>query len=101
MTIYIDNDFRCHISYADNLIPVETDAFEGKCQRFIEGYRYIPAGQIWTREDGVVFSGEMITPAEDSRILEAAQAAYEEAIAQEAKKSADMKAALDVLGVSP
>ena len=80
---------------------METDFFDGKCRQYIEGYRFVPSGESWVREDGEVFTGEMIAPAEDSRILEAAQAAYEEAIAQEAKKSADMKAALDVLGVSP
>lgn len=101
MTIYIDQDFRCHTSLGEGLTAVETDFFDGKCRQYIEGYRFVPSGESWVREDGEVFTGEMIAPAEDSRILEAAQAAYEEAIAQEAKKSADMKAALDVLGVSP
>ena len=100
MTIYIDSDYRCYTSAAIDRLPIETDAFNGKCRRYIEGYRFVPTGQSWTRSDGVVFEGEMISPAEDSRILEAAQSAYEEAIAQEAKKSADMKAALEVLGVS-
>ena len=97
MTVYIDVDFRCHTSDTGGLAAVETDAFIGKCSRYIEGYRYIPAGQSWTREDGTVFTGEMIAPAEDSRILEAAQAAYEEAQA----KNADALAALEVLGVQP
>ena len=101
MTIYIDSDYKCHTSPGEGMTAVETDFFDGQCSAYIEGYRYVPAGQSWTRADGVIFTGEMIAPAEDSRILEAAQAAYEEAIAQEAKKSADMKAALDVLGVSP
>lgn len=101
MIIYIDTDFKCHTSPGKGLTAAETDFFDGKCSAYIEGYRYVPAGQSWTRADGVIFTGEMIAPAEDSRILEAAQAAYEEAIAQEAKNSADMKAALDVLGVSP
>lgn len=97
MTIYIDQDFRCHTSPVDGLTAVETDAFDGKCRRYIEGYRFVPAGQSWTREDGQVFTGEMIAPAEDSRILEAVQAAYEEAQAE----NADALAALEVLGVSP
>lgn len=98
MVIYIDtSDFRCHISDAGGLTPVETNAFDGKCSRYIQGYRFVPAGQIWTREDGVVFAGEMIAPAEDSRILEAAQSAYEEAMAT----NADALAALEVLGVDP
>lgn len=93
MTIYLDADFRCHITDTGGLTPVETTAFEGKCRRYIEGYRYIPAGQSWTRSDGVVFTGEMIAPAEDSRLLEAAQAAYEEAMV----KVADMQAALNAI----
>lgn len=96
MTICIDSDFRCHITDTGGLTPVETTAFDGKCHRYIEGCRFVPAGQSWMREDGVVFSGEMIAPAEDSRILEAAQAAYEEA----QKENADALAALEVLGVS-
>lgn len=97
MTIYIDSDFRCHTSDTGNLIAIETDFFDGKYKTFIEGYRYIPAGKSWTRQDGTVFTGEMIAPAEDSRLLEAAQAAYEEAQAE----NADALAALEVLGVQP
>lgn len=97
MKVYLDSDFRCHVSDTGGLTTVETDAFDGKCSRYIEGYRFIPAGQSWTRSDGVVFIGEMIAPAEDIRILEAAQAAYEEAMAE----NADALAALEVLGVEP
>ena len=97
MKIYIDSDFRCHVTSTENLMAIETDAFDGKCSRYIEGYRYIPAGESWTREDGTVFTGERIAPAEDIRLLEAAQAAYEEARAE----NADALAALEVLGVSP
>ena len=97
MTIYIDSECQCHTAPGPGLIPVETTAFVGKCSRYIQGYRFIPAGQSWPRPDGVIFHGEMIAPAEDSRILQAAQAAYEEAQA----KNADALAALDVLGVNP
>ena len=96
MTVYTDSDFRCHITDTGGLTPVETTAFEGKCRRYIEGYRFVPEGETWTREDGTVFHGEMIAPAEDSRILDAAQVAYEEA----QKENADALAALEVLGVS-
>lgn len=93
MIVYIDADYRCHNIATGGLTPVETNAFDGKCARYIQGYRFVPAGQTWTREDGVVFAGEMVSPAEDSRILEAAQAAYEEAMV----KVADMQAALDAI----
>ena len=97
MTIYIDSDYKCHTSPGKGLTAVETGFFDGKCRQYIEGYRFVPAGESWTREDGQVFTGEMIAPAEDSRILEAAQSAYEEAMAT----NADALAALDVLGVEP
>ena len=97
MTIYIDADYICHTAPGEGLRAVETDAFAGRCSRYIEGYRYVPAGESWTREDGQVFAGEMIAPAEDRRLLEAAQAAYEEAQAE----NADALAALEVLGVEP
>ena len=97
MTIYIDGDFKCHVTAGEGLRAVETEAFAGNCTRYIEGYRYVPAGESWTRSDGQVFAGEMIAPAEDSRLLEAAQAAYEEAQAE----NADALAALNVLGVEP
>ena len=96
MTIYIDNDYKCHTSPGEGLTAVETDTFDGKCRQYIEGYRFVPAGQSWTREDGQVFIGEMIAPWRDYKILAELQAIYEE----EQAKQADMAAALDVLGVS-
>lgn len=96
MTIYVDSDFKCYTTAADGRRAVETDFFDGKCKQVIEGYRYVPAGESWTRADGEVFTGEMITPWRDYAILAELQALYEE----EQAKQADMKAALNVLGVS-
>lgn len=78
MTIYIDTDYKCHISPGDGLTAVETDAFDGKCHQYIEGYRFVPKDYIWTREDGVDFEGEMIAPFRDYEILEELQAVYDE-----------------------
>lgn len=78
MIIYIDNDFKCHAEPSEGLTAVEVPFFEGKCKKFIEGYRYVPVGETWVREDGEAFSGEMIAPHEDYAILAAAQAIYEE-----------------------
>ena len=77
--IYIDSDFKCHTVNDGTMTSVETDFFDGKCDTFIEGYRYIPAGASWTRPDGVVFSGEMIAPCRPYAELDAAQRAYEKA----------------------
>lgn len=96
MTIYIDNDYRCHTSPGEGLTAVETDAFDGKCRQYIEGYRFVPAGKSWTREDGAVFTGEMVAPWRDYELLAELQSLYEE----EQAKQADMAAALEVLGVS-
>ena len=76
-TIYIDTDYICHVSDTGDLTAVETDFFDGKCDSFIEGYRYIPAVESWTRSDGATFTGEMISPWKDYSLLAAAQAQYE------------------------
>lgn len=98
MTIYIDNDFKCHVSNPDGLYrAVETDAFDGMCPAYIEGYRYIPAGESWTRSDGVVFTGEMIAPWRDWRSLDDAQRAYErEQLAAYEQALSEIEAALGV-----
>ena len=96
MTIYIDRDFKCYTESAAGRVAVETNAFDGKCRQYIEGYRFVPSGESWTREDGQVFRGEMIAPWRPYDILAEFQTLYEE----EQAKQADMAAALDVLGVS-
>ena len=65
MIIYLDSDFRCHLADDGTMTAVETDAFDGKEKVYIEGYRYVPAGQTWTRSDGVEFQGLMIAPAKN------------------------------------
>ena len=69
MTIYIDNDYKCHTSPGEGLTAIETNFFDGKCRQFIEGYRFVPFEQSWTREDGQVFHGEMVAPWRDYEIL--------------------------------
>ena len=72
MKIYIDNEYKCHVSDDGTMTEVETDAFNGKCEAFIEGYRYVPAGESWAREEGEVFEGEMIAPWKPFAELDAA-----------------------------
>lgn len=100
MTIYIDSDYKCYVSAAEGRRAVETDFFDGKCSAFVEGYRYVPAGETWIRADGAVFAGEMLAPWKDYSILAAAQAAYEQAQSENAAEIADMQSALNVMGVS-
>ena len=100
MTVYIDADFKCHTSDDGAMTAVETDFFDGKCAAYIEGYRFVPAGSVWTRPDGVVFHGEMVAPWKDWRQLGDAQRGYEKEqyTAMEAEL-ADARAALEILGV--
>lgn len=76
-TIYIDSDFKCHLIDDGTMTAVETDFFDRICDTMLEGYRFVPAGEIWTREDGVVFEGEMIAPWKPWENLDAAQREYE------------------------
>ena len=77
MKIYLDNEYKCHLENDGTRMEVESDFFNNKCQAFIEGYRYVPAGHVWTRNDGVKFSGEMISPWKNYSELAQAQALYE------------------------
>ena len=83
-TIYIDSEFKCHIELVDAIATLKTDFFDDKCKEFIEGYRFVPDGQMWTREDGVVFTGEMIVPWKPYDELDAAQREYERSLAEAA-----------------
>ena len=76
MTIYIDSDYKCYVSAAEGRRVVETDLFDGKCPEWIESYRFVPEGETWTREDGEVFKGEMVTPWKDLSEAYTAQTAY-------------------------
>ena len=77
MKVYIDSEFKCHVSDDGTMTAVETDFFDSRCDAFIEGYRFVPEGERWTREDSVVFQGEMIAPWKDYAELDAAQREYE------------------------
>ena len=82
MTIYIDNDYKCHLSDDGTRRAFDVPFFDGKCAEFVEGCRYVPSGETWTRADGQTFTGEMIAPWRDySQILEI-QTAVDHAQAQ-------------------
>lgn len=99
MVIYIDNDNKCYVTSAEGLRAFETelinDFFKGKCAAFVEGHRYIPYGESWSRADGEVFNGESIFPLKSSTILAAYQEQYEAMFAE----MEDMKTALETLEV--
>ena len=93
-TIYIDTEFKCHVTNDGTMTAVETDFFDGKCDEYIEGYRFIPEGMELETVDGSVFYGEMIAPWKSHIELERAQMANERQLLNEYAE------ALKVLGVS-
>lgn len=99
MLIYIDPDFKCHTVNDGSMTAVETDFFDGKSQTYIEGYRFVPSGAEWMREDGVVFRGEMIAPWKPWQELDAAQREYErQQLAAYGQAFAEIETALGVSG---
>ena len=94
MTIYIDNDFKCHVSDDGTRRALDVPFFDGKCAEFVERYRYVPSGEIWTRADGQVFAGEMIAPWKDLGEAYTAQIAYLE------RQNAQYEAALSEIEVA-
>ena len=92
-TIYLDSEFKCHVSDDGTMTAAETVFFDGKCDAFTEGYRFVPEGESWTREDGEVFRGEMIAPWKDFDELDEAQREYERRLFDEQTES------LKILGV--
>ena len=94
MIVYIDSDYKCHLTNDGTMTAVETDFFGGKCPEFIEGYRFVPSGESWARADGVVFHGEMIAPWKPWEELDEAQRAYERELL------AEYAEALKTLGVT-
>ena len=82
MTIYIDNDFKCYISDDGTRRAFDVPFFDGKCAEFVEGYRFVPSGETWTRKDGQTFKGEMIAPRRDYSGIAAIQSAVDRTQAQ-------------------
>jgi hypothetical protein len=93
-TIYIDTEFKCHVTNDGTMTAVETSYFDGQCDEYVEGYRFIPEGAEWENEDGSVFYGEMIAPWKSHIELERAQMAHERQLLNEYAE------ALKVLGVT-
>lgn len=100
-TVYIDSEFKCHVSNDGGMTEVATEFFDGKCDEYIEGFRFIPYYENWTRSDGVVFHGEMLAPWKDYVELDYAQRQYEKEILAIYAESYDKAQAYDILtGVS-
>lgn len=86
-TIYVDFLNHCHRIDDGTMTAVETDFFVGRCDAYVEGYRYVPSGSKWTRSDGTVFRGEMIAPWKPYNELDAAQREYERQLLKELQEN--------------
>lgn len=76
-TIYLDSDYICHLTPSEDRTLYETSYFDGMCDNYILGYRLVPEGETWTREDGHVFHGFMVCPAAPLNELILQQNQYE------------------------
>lgn len=76
-TIYLDPDYLCHANNDGTMQEVQTDVFDNLCAGALECYRYIPAGQAWTRPDGRVLHGPFIQPCKPTEVIDGIQRQYE------------------------
>lgn len=79
-TIYLDSEFKCHVVNDGTMMAIETEFFDGKCNFYIEGYRFVPFGYSWTNPDGITYHGEMITAWKPYSELKIAQKEYEQEV---------------------
>ena len=100
-TIYLDADYKCHTQNDGTMREFNVPFFNDKCPAIIESHRYIPDGEMWVREDGVIFDQLMLAPWRDIRQYDGEQQQYLlDKLAAARAESADMQAALAVLGVT-
>ena len=85
MTIFIDNDYRCHTQNDGTMRPFDVSFFDGKTTYFIESYRYVPAGEKWINPKGIIFRGEMVSPWRDYSKAAIAQDGYDEGVGESAE----------------
>lgn len=90
MKIFIDSEFRCHITNPNNeYIEVETDFFNDKCNTFIEGYCFEPGDD-----------GNAVYPWKPYSELEDIQREYEKQLLSQYKaENEEYKEALRTLNV--
>ena len=98
MRIYIDADFKCHTVNDGTMRELDVSFFDNTCPEWIERYSYVPAGETWVREDGVMCTGEMVSPWKDLSDAYAAQTAY--VTAQNAQYEAALTEIEAALGVT-
>ena len=93
MKIFIDYEFKCRVHNDGTMREFEVPFFDGMCDAFVEGYRYVPDAEIW-HYNGYDFKGEMILPWKDYTILSTAQQTAE---AVQEQADAQIMELLDVI----
>lgn len=87
-TVYIDNEFKCHVTNPNGVYrAIKTGVFEGICDEVIEGNRLVPFGDTYIREDGIEFHGEMKFPWKSSKELDETQRKYEKQKLEDAENA--------------
>lgn len=81
-TIYLDENYMCHLEDAQGRTAVETDVFDGTANSAIPYYRFIPQGDTWTDEKGRVFHGIFIQATDSKAIDFATQTETAEQLAE-------------------
>ena len=66
-TVYVDNEYKCHLIDDGTMTAIETDFFDGSCDELVEGYC------IKTTSDGC----RKIYPWKPTHELDVAQRDYE------------------------
>lgn len=78
--IYIDknDNYKCHASNeGGEFIAYETEFFDGKIDKLIEGYICVPFGESMIMENGLEVVGEAIFPWQDCNMIWMEQYMYE------------------------
>ena len=89
--VYIDSEFKVHVTNADGRTAIETDAFDGMSDLIIEYHIFVPPGEIHTKPNGITVHGEFIQPFVSEKEMDAAQREYER------QKLADAENALAIM----
>lgn len=91
-TIYIDEGYICHAEIAEGRRAVETEAFDEIPESALVFFRFVPPGESYK---GNVCPDGFIQCLDSAMVR-----AYTEAYSKAQAELADMRAALNVLGVS-
>lgn len=95
-TIFLDSEFKCHLTNDSTMLEVQTEALDGYDSKAIECFRYVPKGYTWKGSDGRERHGEFIQAFRPLEVIGAYQEQYEAMLAEQE----DMQTALEALGVN-